>query len=461
MLDMCLIFQVIIWGVVGILFFSSRQATIYHPLFFYWIFHGIVFVIYPLADVYIGFYRIWNYLGFSPTENEYIKALLVSSIGFLAFAIASSLAARKVRPAFILSDRQPLTKVQRIALGITWLLLGPLAIYSIVFTIGGADLIGNGAVQMEVVNGVSINMNTTGYLTDARNMMISLLILTVLLTRWKWWSLFVVSLFIGYRMYVGWGRWTIIVTALMLLLLYLWEKRMRWPNRKAILIGTIVAPVILITFAALGENRELIKSYITGETVTKTIFDDRSFSEKMDSPDFANFSFLAYITAIVPEKSGTYTYGTQYLALFTEPVPRILWKNKPVGPPIQLVNLNDYGNFAFMTTSLVGDAWMTGGWLGVVGIMALAGFGLGRVYRWFWKNSHNTAKALIYIVMACGLIQLYRDGGPVSIAKYFLFLSAPIFVWLSLCHMLVRITGSHRHRLRGGPSVSSSAYLPR
>jgi hypothetical protein len=403
---------------------------------------------------------MWEYLGFTPTDDEFIKALLISSLGLLVFAAASILAVGKARPVFIFCDRRPMTKAELVALCVTWLLLGPLTIYSVLSTIEGADFVGSGAVQMDVINGIAVNINTTGYLTDAKNMLVPLLVMTVFLTRWRWWSLVGIFLFIGYRMYVGWGRWTIITMAFMLLLIYLWEKRMRWPKRRALFIGMIAGPIILIIFLALGDNRDLIKSYIVGETATKTLFDDRSFSEKIDSPDFANFNFLAYIAAVVPAQSGTYTYGTQYLALFTEPIPRVLWKNKPVGSPIQLVNLNDYGNFAFMTASLVGDAWMTGGWLGVIGIMALAGALLGRLYRWFWKNGHNTTKVLIYIVVASALVQFYRDGGPVSVTKYFLFLSAPIFVWSLLCRMLGRIAGG-RSCISNRRAVNAAVHPPR
>jgi hypothetical protein len=80
---------------------------------------------------------------------------------------------------------------------------------------------------------------------------------------------------------------------------------------------------------------------------------------RFDTQDYANFDFLSYVVWLVPEKSGAYSYGLQYLQLLTEPIPRILWGGKPVGPPVKTgVDLYAYANFNGLTVS------MAGRWLG-------------------------------------------------------------------------------------------------
>ena len=157
--------------------------------------------------------------------------------------------------------------------------------------------------------------------------------------------------------------------------------------------------------------------------------------KKYDGPDFGNFDSLAFIVAVVPERTGTYTYGTQYLQLFTEPVPRKLWKGKPVGAPIAFFDLNAYGNFIGLTCSLCGDGWMSGGWIGLLITMALVGALLGWAHRWFWDHFQNALAALFYLSALAMLPQWYRDGS-ISIAKFVLWNWLPLGIWAGLQWML-------------------------
>ena len=168
--------------------------------------------------------------------------------------------------------------------------------------------------------------------------------------------------------------------------------------------------------------------------------EDRQFAfrRQWDTLDFANFEYLAYILDKVPEKTRTFTYGTQHLQLFTEPIPRKLWKDKPVGAPIQFFDLNDYGNYIGLTVSIVGDGWMTGGWLGVIINMSLAGIGLGIFYRWFIKNQHSIFRVSIFIITNSVLLQMFRDGGIVTMAKFMLFTLLPVYTWWAIHNWIVK-----------------------
>jgi hypothetical protein len=156
---------------------------------------------------------------------------------------------------------------------------------------------------------------------------------------------------------------------------------------------------------------------------------------KYDNPDFANFDFLAFVVEMVPDRTQTYTYGTQYLQLFTEPIPRKLWPGKPAGAPIGFFNLNNYGDFLGRTVSLVGDGWMSGGWIGIAVTMTLVGAMLGLAHRWFWKHSQNNMVALFYLVGIAMLPQWYRDGG-ISISKFLFWNLSPLVFWLALTWLL-------------------------
>lgn len=183
-----------------------------------------------------------------------------------------------------------------------------------------------------------------------------------------------------------------------------------------------------------------------------------------DSGDFANFDFLAYVVAAVPERTQTYTYASQYLQLFTEPIPRKLWPGKPAGAPVAFFSLNNYGDFIGRTVTLVGDGWMSGGWAGVLLTMAVAGGLLGLAHRWFWQHSANNMIAIVYLVGLAMLPQWFRDGG-ISIAKFFFWNLSPLVLWLSLTWVLkgmvvpgcsVCVPGAARLRLvRPGANIRS------
>jgi hypothetical protein len=137
----------------------------------------------------------------------------------------------------------------------------------------------------------------------------------------------------------------------------------------------------------------------------------------------------------VPERTQTYTYGAQYAQIFTEPIPRILWKGKPTGAPIPTFSIANYGNFVGLTFSLPGDGWSSGGWVGLIITMAAVGALLGWFHRWFWRNSRNSMVAVFYTTAAAMMIQWFRDGG-ISIAKFMLWSWLPLLIWLGLTWLL-------------------------
>jgi hypothetical protein len=205
-----------------------------------------------------------------------------------------------------------------------------------------------------------------------------------------------------------------------------------------------LAVPVLIIFNILGQNRDYLKSMV-GETWQEQSdapidsIEHASLLEKIrskgDTQDFANFDYLTFVLAVVPERSGMYTYGKQYLQLFTEPIPRILWSGKPVGSPVRLFDINAFGNFVGLTFSLPGDGWMSGGWIGMVITMALVGLFLGTVHKWFWRHVNDPMISLLYLSALPMTVQWFRDGG-ISIAKFMLWTWLPLLIWLGLVWIL-------------------------
>jgi hypothetical protein len=423
MLELGLTFQVAVWLAVALTFAATGRATMFHPLTHYLAFHGLVFVARPLLVQLAGFDMVWNYMQFEPSQAQMAQTLWVTSTALVVFAAACLMSGRGL-PRFGPVEWTGFDALDRKALWITVLLLaGPVA-YSIYATRSG--------IEGEQVGGAYILTGSSGYANDAQHMAGPLIAFVLVAARFRWLAWIPVGFYMGYRAYFGWSRWSLVLFFLMLVLFHTWQSRRRWPAWWA---GAMVLPILLL-FHALGENRDLVKRWIELHPAEPVLAHSVSpvserYREKFDTLDFANFDFLTYVLAVVPEQTGTFTFGAQYLQVFTEPIPRALWTRKPIGSPVPLFNLNAYGNFYGLTVSLVGDGWMSGGWLGVIATMALAGAGLGWAHGCFWRHQHRLAICLLYLSALSLLAQLFRDGG-ISILKFLLFTWLPVLSWISV-----------------------------
>ncbi len=449
-----LAFQAFVWLLISGLFIQSRNASIFHPFSFYLAFHGLVFVVRPIMEYAFGFEQVFFYMQFYPSEDQLEQALFLTTAALVVFAIASHAldAAPRLWP---ISDG--FNARQWRAFIATAIILGPIVVYSTWLAIQDSvnTESGNALVQADrdVSTGIMTFSNTTGYLVDAGKTAGVLCLMLIWGTRFRLWSFIPLALYVLERMYEGWARWTIVLPLISLAMLYSARRGKRW-----LPVGVIaVAIPLFVIFQQLGENREAFKALLLGQTIEETAKDDRSWIERQDNLDFANFDYLTYVMSVVPEKSQTYTYFTQYLQLFTEPIPRVLWPSKPIGPPIQLVNLNDYGDFVGLTVSIVGDGWLSAGWLGtIITILTVAGT-VSAAHRWLWRSEMSTFKILIYCTFLPLTLQWYRDGG-ISIAKFVLFSLAPIVLW----HALARYFGAApaRSQIRQPRTAAQPAALP-
>jgi hypothetical protein len=429
MLELALVAQVIVWLAVLGLFLASGQASLFHPSTVYLGFHMLVFVIRPILVHYLSFDSIWIYIGFHPTETDMIKTLAVTSVALVVF-VGTSLAFGRTRNTFPAEPAARFSEFQRQALIVTTVLLVPLMAYSISKSTGG-EVTGERAA-----NGVFIMTNSTGYINDAQFMIAPLLCAWLLLTRFHWLNLLPIVLYVGYRSWCGWSRFTIITFFLTIVLAYCWYHRKKWIPLMAI----VLAIPVLMLFNTLGHNRDYLQEQLKGHSVAAIdlnagMTEMDKFRTRVDTQDFANFDYLTFLVALVPARTDTYTYGTQYLQLLTEPIPRILWPGKPTGAPISTFSVSSYGNFTGLTFSLPGDGWCSGGWIGLVLTLGIAGGILGFFHRKFWLHVNNPMMAIFYCTAMAMLIQWFRDGG-ISIAKFMLWSWLPLLVWLGLSWLM-------------------------
>jgi hypothetical protein len=427
MIEIALVLQVILWLTVVAVFIASRQASVFHPVTVYLGFHGLVFVLRPILVYAFNFDSNFIYMEYAPNDEVFVRTLEVSSLALVSFVTACLVAGRS---RLVFADPGPpvFTPLERRALLVTTLLLLPAMAYSVYATRYG--------VAGERVNGIYIMTNSTGYLNEAQDFVMPLLCAWMVVYRFHWLYLLPSVFYIGYRAWFGWSRWTILLFFVLIVLSYCWHHRKKW-----IPLWSVAAAIpILLLFNLIGHNRGLIKDLLAGQDTEIIAYDngmsaDSKAKSQFDTQDFANFDYLTYIVWAVPYKTETYSFGVQYLQLFTEPIPRILWKGKPVGAPVKSINVFAYGNFTGLTVSLAGDGWISGGWVGVVITLSIAGGLLGWAHRSFWKHSGGSIGCILYLVALAMVPQWYRDGG-ISIAKFLLFNVTPIVMWMGMTWLL-------------------------
>lgn len=443
---MLLVFQTLVWLGVCLFFVRSRTASIFHPLAFYLAFHGLVFVLRPILERVYDFQEVFYLMHFYPSEDVFNFTLILTSVSLLVYAAVVGLVAPAV-PRFEHTLADGFSRREWQAYFVVLALLGPVALVSASLSVRNtvADP-GASVIEMirDPVTGVIGFANTTGYLVTAQGMIGALCLMLIWGCRFRRWSFIPLLAYFVERAYLGWERWAIVLTLASLMLLALLRQGRRWPR----LGHLVLALPVLLIFQQLSERRETFQAWFTGETAAEDVLQqNRSWIERQDTPDFANFDFLTFVVDVVPERSGTYTYFTQYLQLFTEPVPRILWPTKPYGSPIELVNLNDYGNFVGWTVSIVGDGWRSAGWVGVFIAMTAVGLITAYLHRWFWSGRASAFKVLTYCIFLPLTIQWYRDGGIVSVAKFVLWTIGPMLLWRAIVWVLPAVSTGARSRL--------------
>ena len=437
MIDVALITNAVVFIAVFVFLLQRGYISIYSGLFVYLAFHFVVFVQRPIVVHYFDLKGTYYYMGYVPTDDVFLTTLLVANLGLIAFIVGYLWTAGLVplKPNFIVPAIAPL---QRSAFWISLALLSPLILYSffLAFTLRQAygtealSELGQLELRTDPATGAHLFVDTSAYIVGARNMLLPFATLLIVVKRGKYWSYLPLLGCAFVALQLG-ERWLIVVSCLVASLMALYfRKRQQFTIQQYLMMG-----IVLLVFVVLGQNRDAIANLILKGDID---FDfDLQKSSLGDHLDFANFEFLNYVIGKVPDVSGTYSYFTQYLGLFTQPIPRMLWPDKPVGSPIVLVNLDAYGRFVGLSTSLVGDGWISLGYLGAMITTGAVGAFYGWLYRRFCRSSISIYFFCAYFWMLALLLQWARDGS-YRITDFFFFCLVGLIIAFALERLVFR-----------------------
>jgi hypothetical protein len=303
----------------------------------------------------------------------------------------------------------------------------PIGLYSLAKVWNGAATIGNGfdGMVMDSATGTIVNTTGNGYLTEAQLMLASCGALVAWVYRFRLLAVLPLLGFVVLRAGTG-GRGPFVTALVTVGLLYLYERRRRMPSLRV--VGLMVA--VVLAFNSVGSDRGLAVRKALGNDTASAVFSrDRNNERFLEGMDFANMEFFEYLVYTIPQRTHTYGYFLDTLQIFTEPVPRVLWRGKPVGAPFNRIFLLDYGRAVGMTRSLPGQGWYSLGWLGVFIWCGLWGYGLGWIYRRYVESDQGAFKTTAYMIFVPILIIAFRDGQLITVFRQGLFFFAPVVMW--------------------------------
>jgi oligosaccharide repeat unit polymerase len=419
-----LLVSLCVFVAVALAYLRQDFASIIHPISFYLLFHGLVFVVRPFFAYAFEYHDIYRAYGFFPSPETKAIAILCANLGLLAFVAgawrngnvplvfrhgpADFAHRRRLIPAFLM----------------VLALLGPIAAASLWSTFSATEW----TMRMDRATGITINTTANGWFVDAQLLLVPLAVLFAWIFRFRLWSLAPLVVFVLMRAGTG-GRGPFVVACVAAAILWLFDRRRRWPSARVVGLALALAAA----FYLVGQDRgTAVKTLLRSGEVVEV----REKSGFMSGMDFANLEFFEYLVETIPRKTGTYGYFVNNLQVFTEPIPRKLWSEKPIGAPIKLYNLFDYGTPVGMTNSLPGEGWAQLGYAGVIVWCGLWGAALGAVYARFARSSQGNFQVALYFAFLPIFVIAFRDGLLLTIVRTGVFYLTPILAWWLVARLL-------------------------
>jgi hypothetical protein len=263
----------------------------------------------------------------------------------------------------------------------------------------------------------------------------------------RWWLNIAIGVYLLLMTYQGYHRFRVIVPAILLMQIYLDRHRLRWPKARfaLILVATVLVFYPLKTIGKAAQTMfadDTSKRLSISEVLSATTQEvDVALSGNAGDQQFLD-QFAATLTLV--DDNGKFYYGTTYLPLLTLPIPRQLWPEKP-GLADYLKDISrpwrpmaEMG----MVITIWGEAYINFGYLGILIIPGVLAYMLGRAYFYAYKGYYYTVARFTYLLIACNLIQVYRDG-IISIVIFTFVNMMPLMLIIILHYVAPLVIGSH------------------
>ncbi|MBX7539817.1 O-antigen polymerase [Qipengyuania sphaerica] len=430
MYDFLLFASVIVFLGISLAYLRHPAASLAHPASFYLAFHGFLFVFRPIVARYYDFDFVYRLYQFQPSMTDKITVILGANLAMIVFVIASLAIAPR---AFSPPDRSMIEEARRRMFWPIMIMTGLLTPIALVAQIGNWRLRVNDFETMvrDAATGNTVNLHGNGWFTDAALMMAPMAVMLIWLARYRWWGWIYFAVFAFLQAGTG-TRHALIFAIAAIGVTLLMETGRKWFDWRAVILALVAAFAFnQIVIDRGGAVRQLVADDM-GEGYV-----DENALDPLEHMDFANLEYFEYLVYVVPQRSGSYDYFANVLQVFTEPIPRRMWPDKPVGSPIKFFSLWDYGQPVGMTASLPGVGWMSLGYLGIIINALIFALIFAGAYRLLLGRYDGPIARLAYAFVICTSVLVFRDGTLVTLFRSVPFYFGPLLLAL----LIARVSG--------------------
>jgi hypothetical protein len=261
----------------------------------------------------------------------------------------------------------------------------------------------------------------------------------------RWWLVSPMVIYLLMMAIQGYHRFRVVIPALLLIQIYLDRKKLRWPP-------VYVTALLLALLAIFFPLKDIGRMTQEGENLGQIVDTSReSVNDAMyaAAPDQMFLDEFACAVTLVDEHGELY-YGRTYLNVITLPIPRQWWPDKP--------SLADYLRDISkpwrpmaemgMIVTFLGESYANFGLFGTLAVPFLVAYWLGRAHFKAYRGSFLSVTRFLYLLVACNLIQVYRDG----------LVSIIVFTWVNMMPMMLIVLLHYLGPAKKGDT--SPSYAP-
>lgn len=170
-----------------------------------------------------------------------------------------------------------------------------------------------------------------------------------------------------------------------------------------------------------------------------------TFESLLTGPTTAEFDALIIEQELVPSAL-PFSPGNTITSTLAQPIPRLLWPNKPY-PADSHINAVAFRHLTAGQSRMgeafspIGGFWYDSGWFGVVIGMALLGWALRMLWRYFALHRNNDIVRILYSISLPLIVVLMRGNIPDTLGRTVFFV-IPLLVIVWLAGVAPRSTGA-------------------
>ncbi len=390
--------------VCAVLLLRYGRLTHSHPATVYLFFH-LLAISSRLLAILAGAETLFSRWGgvFEPvTEAELIRAALLADLVLLIMTVAWISASRVDLQKSDGKSEQELKETTTLSLRHIW------SVVAVAFPIGviAVALIGSipGLEKPEIDFG---EWRESSWLIVTTTWAGLSLLALIYWYGFRWWLVSPMLVYLFVMAIQGFHRFRAIIPLILLLQIYLDRHQKKWPP--TYIMAVIVAAMLLFypmktigrmaqegaTVTEISESStEILRDVAAGQSGDQTLLDQ-----------------LACVLTLIDRADKLY-YGSIYLVLAASPVPRQWWPEKPG----QAEFMKDFSTPSRpmgemgMVMTFIGEFYINFGYAGVAIMSFLTAYWLARIYFRAYRRSYYSVVRFSYLLIACNLIQVYRDG---------------------------------------------------